>query len=478
MSWTPTFAQAGSYTVTFTASNALSGSSSTTITVTNVDRAPQVTAPATANGAIGAPLTVSVTAADADGDAIISLAAAGLPSGATFTPGAGNTSGTLSWTPPAGSQGSYSVTFTASNALSGSATTVITVQSAQPPVAALTVTPVTGNEPLTVTADAAASSDPDGTIVSYAFSFGDNNSTGAQATATASHTYFAGTYTLTVTVTDNSGLTSSKSATIVVAQKIAGVNLATNPSFEVDMTKWVAYGTSTAARVSGGFDGSWSCAITSTAGTASFGLNDSPDVMHVTPGAGAQFRYRAWVRSSGSGGTAKLQIREFQGATAVAAQVRSTGVVLSPTWQLVTLDYTCVAAGTTLDFQIVDFPLVAGESFLVDDISAYNLSSTVGVGDFPVGMEPMKPLLAPSPMRSTSNLTFLTTRSGRLQVGLFDLSGRRVRELMNDFQASAGVHRLSIDGKGEHGEALPSGMYFYRIEAAEGAVSGRLIIAR
>ena len=37
------------YTVTFTASNALSGSASTSITVGNVDRSPVVTAPATAS---------------------------------------------------------------------------------------------------------------------------------------------------------------------------------------------------------------------------------------------------------------------------------------------------------------------------------------------------------------------------------------------------------------------------------------------
>jgi parallel beta-helix repeat protein len=479
LSWTPTFTQAGSYTVTFTASNALSGSATTAITVTNVDRAPVVTAPPTATASVGSPLVVNVSAADADGDAIGSLTATGLPVGATFTAGAGNTSGTLSWTPPNGSQGSYSVTFTASNALSGSATTVLTVASAQPPVAALTVTPVTGNEPLTVSADASASTDTDGSVVSYAFTFGDNGGTGSTPTSTASHTYLAGTYTLSVTVTDNTGLTSSKSVNIVVAQKLPGANLATNPSFEVDMTKWNAYGTATASRVSGGFDGAWSCAITSTAGnTSTFGLNDSPDIMHVTPAVGTQLRYRAWVRSSSSGGSAKLQVREYSGSTPLAAQVRSTGVTLGPSWQLLTLDYTCVGSGSTIDFQIIDTPLVAGETFQVDNVSVYSLSSTVGVGDVTAEMKPLQPLLAPSPMHATSSLTFLTSRPGRLRVGLYDVTGRRVLELADESMSYAGIHRFSIDGKGQAGETLSSGLYFYRIDAEEGVVSGRLIIAR
>jgi plastocyanin len=92
-----------------------------------MDRAPVVTAPPTATVQETQALTVNVTAADPDGGAISSLTAAGVPAGATFTPGAGNTSGALAWTPATGDAGSYTVTFTATNALSGSASTAITV---------------------------------------------------------------------------------------------------------------------------------------------------------------------------------------------------------------------------------------------------------------------------------------------------------------------------------------------------------------
>src|SRR5262249_39457174 len=103
---------------------------------------------------------------------------------------------------------------------------------------------------------------------------------------------------------------------------------------------------------------------------------------------------------------------------------------------------------------------------------------TVGVGDVAVGMKPLQPLLAPSPMHTISSLTFLTSRIGRLQVGLYDLAGRPVRELADASAADAGIHRLALDGKGQEGEVLRSGLYFYRIDAEEGVVSGRLIIAR
>ena len=76
------------------------------------------------------------------------------------------------------------------------------------PTARLTVSPTSGTTPLNVTADATASTDPQGQALTYTFDFGDGTTLGPQADATATHTYgTAGTYTLQVTVTDTSGLT-------------------------------------------------------------------------------------------------------------------------------------------------------------------------------------------------------------------------------------------------------------------------------
>src|SRR5262249_21202007 len=63
---------------------------------------PVVTAPGTASGNENVLLTVSVTASDPDNDPITSLTASGLPAGATFQAGSGNTTGTLSWAPSSG----------------------------------------------------------------------------------------------------------------------------------------------------------------------------------------------------------------------------------------------------------------------------------------------------------------------------------------------------------------------------------------
>ncbi|HEY2117126.1 MAG TPA: PKD domain-containing protein, partial [Candidatus Angelobacter sp.] len=84
----------------------------------------------------------------------------------------------------------------------------------KPPVAALSLSSGSVLVGGSISASAAASSDPDGTIASTVISFGD----GTSATAiSAAHQYkAAGTYTVKATVTDNMGASSSTIATVVV----------------------------------------------------------------------------------------------------------------------------------------------------------------------------------------------------------------------------------------------------------------------
>ncbi|NWF86495.1 PKD domain-containing protein [Candidatus Bathyarchaeota archaeon] len=76
----------------------------------------------------------------------------------------------------------------------------------EPPVASFTYSPSLIKVNVTVTFNASASTDPDGTIVSYDWDFGDGNMT-SMPTPIITHIYnMTGNYTVTLNVTDNDGL--------------------------------------------------------------------------------------------------------------------------------------------------------------------------------------------------------------------------------------------------------------------------------
>ena len=104
------------------------------------------------------------------------------------------------------------------SAASDTFTVAINVNANQPPTAVFTATPTTGAAPLLVNVDANASTDADGTILSYAWDFGD----GTLATGvTANHTYaLAGNYTVQLIITDDGGALDTATAVITVTPPV------------------------------------------------------------------------------------------------------------------------------------------------------------------------------------------------------------------------------------------------------------------
>jgi PKD repeat protein len=232
ISGTLTFASAGSYPVTATVSDGtLSASQSFTWTVTNVNRAPTLTAIANQTNPENAAVSLPLAGSDPDGNPL-TYSATNLPPGAGINASTGLISGTLTFA----SAGSYPVTATVSDGtLSASQSFTWTVTNVNRAPTLTGVANQTNPENATVSLPLAGS-DPDGNPLTYSATnlppgAGINASTGViSGTLTFAS---AGSYPVTATVSDGT-LSASQSFTWTVtnvnrAPTLTAVANQTNP---------------------------------------------------------------------------------------------------------------------------------------------------------------------------------------------------------------------------------------------------------
>ena len=79
---------------------------------------------------------------------------------------------------------------------------------------------------------------------------------------------------------------------------------------------------------------------------------------------------------------------------------------------------------------------------------------------------------APNPFNPTTNLSFALPVASKVNLSIYDISGRLVVGLVDGWR-DAGTHEVSFDGSN-----LASGVYFYRLSAGNFSGTGKMILMK
>ncbi len=83
----------------------------------------------------------------------------------------------------------------------------------------------------------------------------------------------------------------------------------------------------------------------------------------------------------------------------------------------------------------------------------------------------------PNPFNPGTSITYELPQAGRARLDVFDLAGRRVRNLQDGW-ISQGRHTVQWDGRDTHGNGVASGQYFYRLSVGTRTETRKMQLVR
>jgi len=399
-----------------------------TITIPICDRAPTLNQPANMTVTQGATADQTITGTDPFGAALTFSKVSG-PTLVTVTT-TNPTTGNIHLAPGAGDLGTYAVTVQASDGtLNNQKQLVVTVQGSGNQCPTANPGAYIGVVGVPVDFDGSGSSDPDGNPLSYAWDFDASNGIQVDAVGvTASHTYtLTGLYRVTLTVTDNGNGDASR---VCSDRQETPVNV-------LQACPAAVFNGYDTIRLNSGKP-FWFAFVESASGC--YTNSDVIVPSFVMKYAGRQ------ISASGksSVGVDKNGIPAIR-VTFSKDDLRTlfSGTGLSNGHNTVVVE---------LEADLTNGGRLAGSAQL----------DVVNNGSFTAAT------VSPNPLNPEATLTFATTRQGAVRIDLFNIQGRLVRRLVDESALAAGIHNVTIDGRGSRGEKLPSGVYYIRGVSAEG----------
>jgi len=132
-------------------------------------------------------------------------------------------------------------------------------------------------------------------------------------------------------------------------------------------------------------------------------------------------------------------------------------------------------------FSCTDYGVVAGRTYWYNILLAgASGNETFGPVEVRVDAAPAAYCVyqnSPNPFNPLCTIRYATPRAGRVRLAVFDVSGAVVRTITDGWR-EPGVYDEVWDGRDNAGAALPSGVYFYSLEADDFTAARKMVLLR
>ncbi|MDP8232143.1 MAG: M6 family metalloprotease domain-containing protein [Candidatus Zophobacter franzmannii] len=200
-------------------------------------------------------------------------------------------------------------------------------------------------------------------------------------------------------------------------------------------------------------------------------------LIHIDGGSYAQFYH-----TSLNGNTEPMQFRVLisGGSTDPADFFDPTGETIVESDDEWTMHRTMLSSFTGTDIRIAINCISenTGELLMIDNFIV--LSANGAVSNDEEVLVPTNTLLNanyPNPFNPETTISYSLSKTGNVELAIYNILGQRVTTLVNDIQTS-GNHSIIWKGEDSNGASVPSGVYFYKLSEGSYTKTRKMILLK
>ena len=84
----------------------------------------------------------------------------------------------------------------------------------------------------------------------------------------------------------------------------------------------------------------------------------------------------------------------------------------------------------------------------------------------------------PNPFNPATTISYYLPEAAQVTIGIYDPAGRLVNRFMDQELKARGLHQIEWKGRDNHGRAVASGIYFYRLQIGRETLSKKMVLLR